>query len=77
MKINIEVYCITDCSNFTITGICLFLIEPSIWNIWQHLSLEILINVLPQRHILVIPQIRVGFRFTFAFTHFGGVVLLS
>lgn len=42
----------------------------------QHLPLQILVNVLAQRHIFVIPQIRVGFRLTFGL-HLGGIVLLS
>ena len=43
----------------------------------QHLPLEVVIDILPQRHILVIPQIRISLLLALGFTHFGGVVLLS
>ncbi|MNH45614.1 hypothetical protein D3C79_1081090 [compost metagenome] len=43
----------------------------------QHLTLEILMNVFPERHVLVIPQLRAGFHLPLSSTHLGLIALLA
>ncbi|MND64960.1 hypothetical protein D3C80_563160 [compost metagenome] len=52
-------------------------VYPGIRHMGQHLTLQIFINVFPQRHIFVIPQIRISLLLALGFTHFGGIVLLT